>query len=146
MGIKLLIGGLSIFTDIIRVLNFCKSCGCKMIYFYGVHLSSYLYLYWSLFSPVKWKKKVIQSFQVIQSFFSWIICLLIYWSSLYILGFSLCLLYALHLFSVCGLSSLSVRYLLRNCELHTEHTYLFIVFIRSDLSVTFFMVMLLSFK
>lgn len=126
--------------DIIRVLHFCKSCGCKMIYFYGVHLSSYLYLYWSL---------VFFFCEVFRSFNHFSLGLFAYWfiEALYIfLGFSLCLLYALHLFSVCGLSSLSVRYLLRNCELHTEHTYLFIVSIRSDLSVTFFIVMLLSFK
>lgn len=126
--------------DIIRVLNFCKSCGCKMIYFYGIHLSSYLYNI-SLLIICIFFCEVFRSFS---HFFS--LGLFAYWfiETLYIfLGFSLCLLYALHLFSVCGLSSLSVKYLLRNCELHTEHTYLFIVLIRSDLSVTLFMVMLL---
>lgn len=31
--------------DVIRVFNFCKFSGCKRIYFCGVHLTSYLYLF-----------------------------------------------------------------------------------------------------
>lgn len=85
--------------SITGVLNFGKSSGYKMMYFYGVHLSSCLYLYW-LLAFLQWN--VVQAFQ---SFFvsCWVICfiLLIYWSSLYILRLN-------SLLAICIASSLSL--------------------------------------